>query len=255
MSVTGRGESLSLPLVPEQKIEARLKAGLVRAPDRATAIGAIFEEAGCHVTSQPADRKHSNVICTLPGETESVIAVGGHYDFADRGDGIVDDWSGVSLLPSLFETLKQKPRKHSFVFIAFALEENGLIGSKRYVRKLTAVERTRYRAFVNLECLGMGPTNVWVKRSDPGLVIKLAQVAAAFKLPLAGVNVDQVGDDDTHFFRDAGIPVLSLHSVTQQTLKILHSKRDRVEAIDIPKYYEAYRLAAFSLAYLDKTLE
>jgi Zn-dependent M28 family amino/carboxypeptidase len=42
----------------------------------------------------------------MPGESDSEIIVGGHFDFVDHGQGIVDDWSGVALLPSLYEAEK-----------------------------------------------------------------------------------------------------------------------------------------------------
>ena len=70
-------------------------------------------------------------------------------------------------------------------------------------------------------------------------------------IPLQGVNVDRVGDDDTHPFLSAHIPVISIHSVTQETWSILHSPRDRMDAINFEDYYAAYKLAAYYLAYLD----
>lgn len=45
---------------------------------------------------QPIDKKSANVICDLHGQTSSPLIVGAHFDFADEGQGIVDDWSGVS---------------------------------------------------------------------------------------------------------------------------------------------------------------
>jgi Zn-dependent M28 family amino/carboxypeptidase len=112
------------------------------------------------------------------------VIVGGHFDFAEHGSGIVDDWSGASLLPSLYEALKAEPRRHTFLFVAFAEEELGLIGSRRYVKAMVPEKR----------------------------------------------------------------------SATQETLRILHSRSDRLEAIRPDDYYQAYRLIAFYLAYLDEKL-
>ena len=71
---------------------------------------ALFEEAGCsgeHLTEQPVKHSHDpNVICALPGQSDAQIVVGGHFDFVDRGQGVVDNWSGCSLLPSLYQSLK-----------------------------------------------------------------------------------------------------------------------------------------------------
>lgn len=62
------------------------------------------------------------------------------------------------------------------------------------------------------------------------------------------------GDDDTHPFLYKMIPVISIHSITQDTFAILHSSRDNIAAIHSDDYYNAYRLVAFYLAYLDLKL-
>lgn len=162
-------------------------------------------------------------------------------------------WSGASLLPSLYQSLKSQPRQHTYVFIAFAGEERGLVGSSKYVKHLTAEQKQMMGAFINLECLGLSPVKVWINRSNRVLVARLAQVAKTVGVSPQGVNVDQVGDDDTHPFLSAHVPVISIHSVTQETWPILHSARDRLEAIKSDEYYDAYKLIAYYLAYLDLT--
>jgi Zn-dependent M28 family amino/carboxypeptidase len=248
-------EKLEVDLVGEALVKSRLERGAVVARQRQATIRELFNDVGCSVEEQPIDKKSGNVICTLPGQTNSTIVVGGHFDFVDHGKGIVDDWSGASLLPSLYHALKSRPRSHTFVFVAFAGEERGLVGSSLYVRNLTADRKALIRAFINLECLGLTPIKVWTHRSTPALAARLSEVARAIDITIQGVNVDQVGDDDTHPFLSAEIPVLTLHSVTQETLGILHSERDRVDAIHFDDYYTAYRLAAYYLAYLDVKTE
>jgi len=49
--------------------------------------------------------------------------------------------------------------------------------------------------------------------------------------------------------------VISIHSVTQESLPILHSKRDNFDAIYFDDYYSTYRLVAYYLAYLDVKVE
>jgi peptidase M28-like protein len=250
----GAGEELSLKLEPKEVLQKRLEAGGVPLKDRQAVIRQMFEQAGCRVTEQPVNKKFANVICSLPGQIPSTIIVGGHYDFPEEGRGIVDDWSGTALLPSLYEALKNEPRKHSYQFVAFAAEEQGLIGSDYFVKKMTAEQRENTLAFVNLECLGLTPPKVWVSRSTPMLVGRLGEIANAIRVPLQGVNVDKVGDDDTHPFLNKKMPVISIHSVTSETFPILHSKRDNLEAVHMSDYFDAYRLVAFYLAYLDVKL-
>jgi hypothetical protein len=45
------------------------------------------------------------------------------------------------------------------------------------------------------------------------------------------------------------------HSVTQETLRILHSPADRLDAIRRDDYYETYRLVLGYLVYFDRALE
>jgi Zn-dependent M28 family amino/carboxypeptidase len=248
-------QTLEVDLVDRPLLKNRLASGAVGSRQRQAKIKELFGEVGCPVEEQQVDKKSGNVICTLPGQATSVIMIGGHFDFVEAGKGIVDDWSGASLLPSLYQALKSRPRQHTFVFIAFAAEEQGLIGSSRYVGNMTPGQKALTRAFINLECLGLTMVKVWTSRSTPALVTRLNEVARTLDIPLQGVNVDQVGDDDTHPFLSAHIPVISIHSVTQETLSVLHSPRDRMDAIHFDDYYAAYKLAAYYLAYLDVKTE
>jgi len=251
IATAGPADTLSIDLAGRALLQSRLESGLAPLRQREAIILRLFHDAGCAAEGQRVDRHFGNVVCTLPGETDSVIAVGGHFDFVEAGSGIVDDWSGASLLPSLYQALKSRPRKHTFVFAAFAAEERGMVGSSRYVKNLSPAQRKLIHAFVNLECLGVSTVNVWLSRSTPALVSRLREVARAIDVPLHGVDVDQVGDDDTHPFLAAHIPVISIHSVTNDTFPILHTKRDRMDAIRFDDYYAAYQLAAYYLAYLD----
>ena len=64
----------------------------------------------------------------------------------------------------------------------------------------------------------------------------------------------QVGTTDSQTFKDADIPVLSLHSVTQQTWTTINSSKDVWRAVSWKDYYDTHRLVAALLVYLDRTL-
>jgi aminopeptidase-like protein len=199
--------------------------------------------------------KAPNLICTLPGETDSEIVVGGHLDSIETGMGAVDDWSGAVLLPSLYQGLKRLPRRHRFVFVGFAAEEQGLVGSAEFTGKLKREEIRRIHAMINLECLGLGPPEVWVSRANKRLLDAYSVVASILHVEPRGMNVDGVGDDDAHSFLNYGVPVLTIHSLTRETWHILHHPSDKLDAIHPDDYYTAYRMTAAYLAYLDAVLE
>jgi len=240
-------------------IQERLNAVPRKLADRMATLESLFHEAGCgddRFVEQPVPHsKAPNLVCTMMGQTDSEIVVGGHLDSIEIGMGAIDDWSGAVLLPSLYESLKDKPRRHRFVFVGFAAEESGLVGSHEFVRKLPREEVHRIRAMVNLECLGIGPPEVWVSRADKHLLDAYAVVASMLLVQPRGMNVDRVGDDDSHPFLNAGIPVLTIHSLTPATLHLIHHQGDKLDAIHADDYYTAYRMAAAYLAYLDSTLE
>ena len=248
-------QELKIALAKPAVLMERLQAGEVSNKQRQATIAGLFKQVGCDPAMQPVDRWSANVICELPGETRATIIVGGHIDFIDRGQGIVDDWSGASMLVSLYQALKSEPRSHTFRFVGFTQEERGLIGSSLFVKKLASDRLSEIRAFVNLECLGLSGPKIWIHRSTPALIENLMRIANAIHVPVEGVNVDRVGDDDTHPFFNRKVPVISIHSVTQATLPILHSYRDNMRAIHPDAYYDAYRLVAFYLAFLDVRLD
>jgi peptidase M28-like protein len=227
--------------------------------DREADLRAMFREAGCpadHLQEEIVRRNDPpNVLCTLAGLTTSLIIVGAHFDHAERGAGAVDDWSGASLLPSLYQALREWPRQHTFIFVGFTDEEKGLVGSYSYVRQFSKDQLSTIQAMANLECLGLGPTEVWADAANKRLLGALVKVAHHMHVGLSGVNVERVGNDDTQAFRDKKLPVITIHSLTQETLPILHSPRDTLGAIRLNDLYESYSLLSEYLAFIDQALD
>jgi Zn-dependent M28 family amino/carboxypeptidase len=241
--------------VNSQVVEQRLKRYEGSDSEREATVKNLFQSAGCpegKLTEQSVKgSKLPNVICILPGSGDTVIVVDAHFDHVDAGDGVVDNWSGASMLPSLYQALNTEPRKHTFIFVAFTGEEKGLVGSRFYVNSLTSDEVKKIDAMVNMDTLGLGPTEVWVSRSDQKLVRALNGTAQALKLPLTGVNVDGVGMSDEESFIDRKVPTITIHSLTQATLRVLHSNRDNYGAVHFDDYYNSYRLLSGYLVLLD----
>jgi Iap family predicted aminopeptidase len=240
--------------VSKDIVYARLKSYSDINSQREIVIRELFEEAGCaddSISEVPVKGvKETDLVCTKAGNSDSTIIVGAHFDKVDVGDGVVDNWSGASLLSSLYQGLTVAPRSHTFAFIAFAGEEKGLLGSKAYVKQL-GKDTGRFKAMVNMDTLGLADTKVWVSQADKDLVTWISSVAATMNLPVAPVNVEKVGSADSESFRERKIPAITIHSVTQETWRILHSPRDTMAAIQLDAYYRTYQLVLGYLAYLD----
>jgi hypothetical protein len=245
-------------LKPDE-IQARLESFSEKNDEREATIKRLFVASGCkpdNLSEQWVRKKlPPNVICILPGETERIILVGAHTDHVAEGDGVVDNWSGASLLPSLLYSLSAKPRQHTFVFVGFTAEEQGNVGSEFYTAKLTKHERSIMDGMVNLDALGLGPTKVWASHADQPMLEALVRAAAGMQLSLGAVNVEAVGTTtDSESFARLRIPRITIHTITQQTWPILHSQEDTLKAIRMDDYYASYRLMAGYLAWLDSAL-
>jgi hypothetical protein len=251
-------ENIRYGPVSREVVEGRLRKYAGNNEQREETLKRMFAEGGCddqHLSEQPVKgSKLPNVICWLPGSTDKAIIVGAHFDRAAEGDGVVDNWSGASLLPSLYEAVKIAPRQHTYIFIGFTDEEQGEVGSRFYVRQMTKEQVAVTDAMVNMDTLGLAPTEVWASHSDKRLTGALAYVAKQLNVPVSAVNVDQVGSSDGEQFAERNIPRITIHSLTQETwnARILHTSKDKIAAMRLDDYYQTYRLLAAYVVFLDQ---
>jgi Zn-dependent M28 family amino/carboxypeptidase len=177
---------------------------------RETTLKQMFEETGCeeqHLSEQVVKAsKLPNIVCVLPGKSDKIIIVGAHFDRVSQGDGVIDNWSGASLLPSLYEAARVEPRTHTNIFIGFTDEEQGLVGSSFYAHQMTKEQVLVTDAMVNMDTLGLGSTQVWASHADKQLTGALAFLAKQMNLPVTGANVEQVGSTDSEVFFRAKDP-------------------------------------------------
>ena len=257
-SIGTAADSVTYSVVPRATVERRLGQFGGEDREREATLRKMFLDAGCdeqHVVEQQVKgSKLPNIICTLAGTSDKFIIVGAHFDHVSLGDGVVDNWSGASLLPSLYQSLKTAPRRHSFIFIGFTDEERGEIGSHFYVKQMTREQVASTDAMVNMDTLGLAPTEVWASHSDKRLTSDLAFIAKQMGVPLSGVDVDQIGSTDSEQFAERKIPRITIHSLTQQAwnARILHGPKDKFSAIQLDDYYQSYSLIAAYLAYADQ---
>jgi aminopeptidase-like protein len=244
--------------VVRELVEARLKSYGGNNKQREATLKQMFIDAGCdeqHLSEQVVKGSRlPNIVCVLPGSSDHCIIVGAHFDHVSEGDGVVDNWSGASLLPSLFQAIKVDPRKHTYIFIGFTDEEKGEIGSHFYAQKMTKEEVALTDVMVNMDTLGLGTTEIWSSHTDKRLQALIIHVAKAMNLPLSGADVDRIGSSDSVQFEARKIPSTTIHSLTQETWdkRILHTSKDKLSAIKPDDYYQSYRLISAFLAALDQ---
>jgi aminopeptidase YwaD len=99
--------------------------------------------------------RFKNLILDLPGidPAAAPILIGAHYDTVPGTMGADDNASGVAMLLELVRIFATTPVTHPIRFVAFDLEEMGLLGSKAYVAELQR-QKQALRLMLSLEMVG-----------------------------------------------------------------------------------------------------
>ena len=259
----GQAATLSVDVIAAEIIEAQVKAFPIKNEERQMRAQELFQGVGCpKLLTVPVGKKPvpASIACIFPGESRRAILVGAHFDKVDQGEGKIDNATGTVLLSALARSLAGKPRKHTFIFAAFAEEEVGLKGSSAMVKQgldgITGKEWIEsISAMVNIDSVGAGPLAVASSSSDKLLAEEAFQMAERLGLPMRAVNVDQVGASDGRTFAQKKVRVVEFHSLDNSNIQVLHSKLDNMSAFRVKEYWEAYKVIAFLLAKLDGDLD
>src|SRR5262249_21853651 len=130
--------------VEKSSILQRMKSIPTSDAERAAELKELFLQAGCvgkALSEQRIDGAETpNIICRLGDGEGNAVIVGAHYDRVSSAQRPLDNWSGASLLPALYESLHQTKRDHNFVFVAFADHGNDPAGAEFFARHLTSAE-------------------------------------------------------------------------------------------------------------------
>jgi|CXWL01.1.fsa_nt_gi hypothetical protein len=224
-------------------------------PERAQYMIDLFKLAGAKesdIALQDAGRGRNNIIVVKKGRTDRVIIVGGHYDKVSVGRGTIDNGTGSTLVANLYQVLHDVDTDATIVFVAFAREEEGLLGSQAYVRSLTPAQRSKVDAMVNLDTLAVDGTFSWKNNSTRALLDRLNQVSGkGHEVKEAYLNG---GDADSSTFRYAGIPAVTIFGASQDVIfDKIHSENDSMGAFSLKHYKNAYLLVLAALKSLDRT--
>jgi hypothetical protein len=228
--------------------------------DREARIKQLFVQAGCptaELTEQSLEKlAGANVICRLPGKSSETIIVGASYS-----QMAPDNWSGAALLPSLFQTLVGRKRRHTFMFVAFADGNADVAGAQYFATHLSPAERDHIEAMINLDPLGFSPTKISSADSDKKLVESFFTVTYILKQMASQVDISKSMRVDSEPFARLQIPHITIHSLTQEAVADLHTAiappggQSNNPQFRPDHYYHSYRLVSGYLAYLDETLK
>ena len=201
------------------------------------------------VKSELISHQAYNITATVPGiYADSFIFITAHYDHLGRmGDvifpGANDNASGTSMLMDLAKTYacaKDKP-KYTMVFVGFAGEEAGLIGSE-YMANHPPVPLANIRFLLNLDLMGSGDEGLSVVN---GLKFKeeFAILDSINSKEQLLVKLNQGGEaknSDHYHFTEKGVH--SFFCFTLGGSKAYHDIYDRCEVITLSRYPQVFTL-------------
>ncbi|HUQ92943.1 MAG TPA: M28 family peptidase [Bryobacteraceae bacterium] len=207
---------------------------------------------------QHVQKRVRNVVGYLPGETEEYLVLGAHYDHLGLGEqhslaesmigkphpGADDNASGTSGVIELAHYFGSRPKmKRGLLFLAFAGEELGLLGSSFYVgQPLMPLEKAV--AMLNMDMIGrVNQGKLYVGGSATGTTFKnvLEKAAAGSDLRIDLTEKSGYGSSDHTSFTTKQVPVLFFFSGLHGDY---HKPSDTWDKIDGPQSVKVLRLLA-----------
>ncbi|HYZ87421.1 MAG TPA: M28 family peptidase [Bryobacteraceae bacterium] len=201
-----------------------------------------------HVPIERERRVVHNVAAYLPGTSNEFIIIGAHYDHLGMGlqyslspseagkthPGADDNASGTAGLVALAESLSEvKQRRRGVLFLAFAGEEIGLLGSSHYVQNPLLPNRQAI-AMINMDMIGRireGKVYVGGTGTGDNLRQMLSKATEGSGFDFDYSETAGYGSSDHTSFTTQEIPVLFFFSGLHEDY---HRPTDRWEKINAP---------------------
>jgi aminopeptidase YwaD len=96
-----------------------------------------------------------NIIAHLKGVTQPKIILGAHYDSVSGSPGANDNASGTAVVLDIARRLSNTPTARQAWFIAFDGEEDGLQGSRAFVKQAESQFLSGLKAMINFDMVGV----------------------------------------------------------------------------------------------------
>lgn len=199
-----------------------------------------------------------NVSGYLAGETAEYVVIGAHYDHLGLGEqhslapsqvgtthpGADDNASGVAGIIELARWFGSQPKpKRGVLFLAFAGEELGLLGSSYWAND-PQLPLANAAAMINLDMIGrLRDSKVYVGGTGTGSTLKalIEQTAPGHKLKVDFSGSYEAGSSDHTSFTSKQVPALFFFSGLHGDY---HKPSDTWEKINAPAAAEVLNVVA-----------
>jgi len=228
------------------------EAGARYDPARAKVTRPDFSRDGEIQVQEAGQRGKHNIFVVKKGKkADKKIFVTAHMDKVSEGRGTIDNWTGTTEVINLYMAQKDIDADATYVFILFAREEEGLIGSQFFLDSMPKADR-KNTSVINLDTLAVNGTFSWENNSTRSLLDLTREVADAEKLDLTEATLNG-GDADSSTFRRVGMPAMTLFGASEDVIfDIIHSAKDNMASFSLPHYKNAYLLTLALLKALDR---
>ncbi len=193
--------------------------------------------------------KANNIVGLVKGikKPDSFLVITAHYDhLGGMGantyfPGANDNASGISFLLGLAEYFQKNPVNYSIVFICFAGEEAGLLGSKHFVEK-PLVDLKKIKFLLNTDLAGTGEDGITVVNgTEFKKEFDLLQSINTKNNYLKAVNIrGKAANSDHYFFTEKGVP--SFFFYTLGGIAAYHDVFDKAATLPMTKYEDLQKL-------------
>ena len=239
--------ALDLPLEHQQLLESLLRAG------RPVLIDIDVENS---FSSGPVTS--SNLVGEITGTThpEQVVLLGAHLDSWDLGTGAMDDGFGVGAVLGAAESLLRSDLRpaRTLRFVIFGGEEEGLLGSRAYVRQHQSEMANILAAFA-LDW-GAGPIVKLPTAGHSELVPLLSRFnELAPELHLQPPDDGYLFMTDGYAFTLAGVPGIAPLIQSPDYAEQVHSVEDTFDKINPAHLRQAMTVLAMVSFFLGETPE
>lgn len=189
--------------------------------------------------------KTSNVMAMIPAAKKSkeYMVFTAHYDHLGMMGtdamftGANDNASGTSMLLSLAEYYANNPPDINVVFIAFAGEEAGLLGSNFFVQHPT-FDLSKIKFLLNLDIFGTGDDGITVVNATEHLeAFELLKSIGEKDGRLAKVKKrGPTQNSDHYWFTTKGVPAFFIY--TMGGITAYHDILDRPETLPLTEFWD-----------------
>ncbi|GAA0481913.1 M28 family metallopeptidase [Paractinoplanes deccanensis] len=239
-----------------------LSAGFRQAADRAEAALNALGFATSRFAVVVGGGQSENVIADRPGTGEGprgVVLVTAHLDSVNLAGGpealapgADDNGSGAAGVLLLGQVLATRAWRNDVRLILFGGEEQGLFGSRQYVAALPPAERSRIRAVLNMDMIGVrnSAEPAVLLEGAPvsrGLIDDLSAAAATYTRLRVETSLNPFASDHVPFIA-AGVPAVLTIEGNDSANGTIHSENDRLANIDFDLALEILRMNAAALA-------